>query len=1296
KCTLAANHQKENISHQCDKRCSYNKELDNEVWKCLQCHRDGRDIIVYGKLITKSDGLVQGLLKYVWSGFVIECSYHGEIYRSRKYWYGNNEPKDVTRVEVVHVWPGEDNNRVASDVTPRKVIEVIRNAGSYISAPTKVLTEKITDQIAPSYWVPNKDVNECLHCKLVFGSEHSKHHCRACGNIFCDTCTTHRATVPLLDIKTFERVCDQCYDKLQSPTLSSAFQNNYVYTQRTSSSEHETTSSESSADPNLRHIPMSRRFVELATNNVGRVIYDYTIKHIKESTRPNYWRPDNECHSCFICNQPFNNTTHRLHHCRKCGEGICDICSPNKRPVPEREWFTPERVYESRYLQLTLAIRLSYYLTKFPTFDMQAAEKICLWKYQYKSNENSPSSPMNNISSSKGSLETTSYLMCTERLACDTEMSSKATYYCTQCNSLQCILCEKQIHENSDNKTHERLNLDEIEDEYCSIDRNHPAVFYCPNCTLFFCYPCYENKHQYSDEKNHRPQKSKDGQNLTMKTNVDQRRNVTKPIQINSPNSKERPKNSIPSSSSFEDVKVDDSDENYNSPPIRKEYGTKSKISNSNPIPKQHNLDEQMLLESMLDNDSDDQRNNHHAMRNNTNNNRLPHKSPINTDSNGVFLLLNAQEHLTVNNELDFIRQLKSSSQDPNVKCISIIGNTGDGKSYTLNQVFFNGKEKFHTSSTTESCTMGVWAALDENQRTLILDTEGRLGLSQNDNIRNRLLLKILCISDIIIFRTRAPKLPNDMFQFLSDASNAFLKFFRRELENVMKNCKVDGPMSTMGPTLIVFHETQFTEVLRDSFQCQKTAVEQLKERFEKMNLSYDAYSSIEYVGTQTLGGNQTDFNDIKATITATLENNKIRSPRRLSVIFKALKALNEKFNHAIPPEMPSTLPDEFFACHVKCASCGIKCTLAANHQKENISHQCDKRCSYNKELDNEVWKCLQCHRDGRDIIVYGKLITKSDGLVQGLLKYVWSGFVIECPYHGEIYRSRKYWYGNNEPKDVTRVEVVHVWPGEDNNRVASDVTPRKFMEMVVFAGSYISAPTKMLTEMVADQIAPSYWVPNKDVNECSHCKLIFGSEHSKHHCRACGHVFCDTCTTSRRVVPWIDADKPVRVCDKCYANPQSRPPSAIQNSSSSLIEKDKSDNQKSKQNGYDVGSSGDSASTASSGPVSVDIPASRRVYETFKTGLEKIGVNYPIELIKESTRPNYWRPDHECRACFICKRAFNSTTNRLHHCRNCGDAVCEQCSPKKRPVPERDWLTPVRVCKSCNEAMNESTSGQK
>lgn len=131
KCTIAANHQKENIPHQCDKRCSYNKEFDNEVWKCLQCHRDGGDVTVYGKLITKGDSLVSGLLKYVWSGYVIECPFHGEIYRSRQHWYGNDEPKDVIRVEIIHVWPDEDNNRSTSDLTSRKVLEAFQNAGRF-------------------------------------------------------------------------------------------------------------------------------------------------------------------------------------------------------------------------------------------------------------------------------------------------------------------------------------------------------------------------------------------------------------------------------------------------------------------------------------------------------------------------------------------------------------------------------------------------------------------------------------------------------------------------------------------------------------------------------------------------------------------------------------------------------------------------------------------------------------------------------------------------------------------------------------------------------------------------------------------------------------------------------------------------------------------------------------------------------------------------------------------------------------------------------------------------------------
>lgn len=116
-----------------------------------------------------------------------------------------------------------------------------------------------------------------------------------------------------------------------------------------------------------------------------------------------------------------------------------------------------------------------------------------------------------------------------------------------------------------------------------------------------------------------------------------------------------------------------------------------------------------------------------------------------------------------------------------------------------------------------------------------------------------------------------------------------------------------------------------------------------------------------------------------------------------------------------------------------------------------------------------------------------------------------------------------------------------------------------------------------------------------------------------------------------------------------------------------------------------------------------------------------------PAEMIKDSARPSYWVPDAESPHCFICKSVFghakelelelarkassskvsssssnNSSSSaasksssplalgtpivdvRRHHCRRCGQAVCSACSKIRMPVPERGWLTDVRVCDSC------------
>jgi len=96
-----------------------------------------------------------------------------------------------------------------------------------------------------------------------------------------------------------------------------------------------------------------------------------------------------------------------------------------------------------------------------------------------------------------------------------------------------------------------------------------------------------------------------------------------------------------------------------------------------------------------------------------------------------------------VRDKEEFVRRLGCDVNTP-VKVVSIFGNTGDGKSHTLNHTLFNGAEVFKTSHFQSSCTAGVWAAYDRERRALVLDTEGLLGVSTNENRRTRLLLKVL------------------------------------------------------------------------------------------------------------------------------------------------------------------------------------------------------------------------------------------------------------------------------------------------------------------------------------------------------------------------------------------------------------------------------------------------------------------------------------------------------------------------------------------------------------------------
>lgn len=59
-------------------------------------------------------------------------------------------------------------------------------------------------------------------------------------------------------------------------------------------------------------------------------------------------------------------------------------------------------------------------------------------------------------------------------------------------------------------------------------------------------------------------------------------------------------------------------------------------------------------------------------------------------------------------------------------------------------------------------------------------------------------------------------------------------------------------------------------------------------------------------------------------------------------------------------------------------------------------------------------------------------------------------------------------------------------------------------------------------------------WVPDSLAEKCYSCQAYFTLVLRRHHCRRCGNVFCDECSSAR--IPLISAGfhTPVRVCGKC------------------------------------------------------------------------------------------------------------------------------------------------------------------
>lgn len=779
------------------------------------------------------------------------------------------------------------------------------------------------------------------------------------------------------------------------------------------------------------------------------------------------------------------------------------------------------------------------------------------------------------------------------------------------------------------------------------------------------------------------------------------------------------------------------------------------------------------------------------------------------------FLLIDENELMQIESAEEFAEKL-GCLPTTSVKVVSIFGSIGHGKSYTLNHTFYGCQEVFQTSSSQDSCTVGIWVAYDEKRRVITLDTEGLLGVSANCQRRTRLLLKVLAISDIVIYRTRSERLEDNLFTFLGDASRVYVQHFFKEMKNAFQRLPElnEHPFSELGPVVIIFQETRDTEPLKQEGNQTRESI--IRSRFKTLGLTTEAFSAIEYVGIQTLV-RPTNFDQLKVCIKRHIKNSSARTPSTISAIFTTLKILNEKFNGDIEKTVPSMFPNQYLTCPTTCLSCNARCTNSMNHHRDGMGHQTDTKCIYQHQFNNHILYCRACHERGETVIVTPKTCSSNESPWVGLAKYAWAGYVLECPRCGIIHRSRQYWFGNKDTwESSVRTEIKHVWPGELNKMQAAQNAAQRVLDSVNYITETVTSisakPTKLVSEWVADQIAPNYWIPNSRILHCALCNNEFGQYDQKHHCRLCGNGLCSTCSSKSKPVPergW--GEMSVRVCDRCYersdhlsalsslpplppmlmqmqqqqatctsntngfyaknANTNdsqqnlknknnSKPTSSIpiptnrgagcssSNTtptphSSSSVGSSSSGSNNSSNNHHLINEFNNHQSSSTSGKTppkqnglldaceSVNLvqqhqhatdvakdspvmmvnnynppqaPASlchingndagstvtaRKLGEVLQNTIKTVvstAIDYPLGVIKDSARPDYWLPDSQIAICGLCKKEFNEQVT-IHHCRRCGGGFCHECSTKSMPVPERGWGdSSVRVCDKCYE----------
>jgi len=129
-----------------------------------------------------------------------------------------NQPFELSE-DVIMVAKTDEIRQITSTcVEPSTSEEITAETRHHVLGPDSCGEDGNIPQIRqePPTWVPDSEVTRCSSCDDTFTLLKRKHHCRYCGQIFCQSCTAKSAVLNFTKTKSPVRVCDGCYAQYTS------------------------------------------------------------------------------------------------------------------------------------------------------------------------------------------------------------------------------------------------------------------------------------------------------------------------------------------------------------------------------------------------------------------------------------------------------------------------------------------------------------------------------------------------------------------------------------------------------------------------------------------------------------------------------------------------------------------------------------------------------------------------------------------------------------------------------------------------------------------------------------------------------------------------------------------------------------------------------------------------------------------------------------------------------------------------------------------------------------------------